>query len=169
MRKVLSMTRRHDRSAALFLTLAAALSPLYRWAIRTMLRRNLGRLWAGDPEPLLATYADDVRFVFPGRSSWAADFRGKDGVRRWLERFVRVGLRFEAREILVDGPPWNTTVCLWFTDRLAAPNGEVVYENRGTIMAKITWGKVTYYEVNEDTQKVAELDEWLNLHEAGGA
>ncbi|MGF1472497.1 MAG: nuclear transport factor 2 family protein [Rubrobacteraceae bacterium] len=130
-----------------------------------MLRRNLAKLWAGDPEPLLATYSEDVHFVFPGRSSWAADRRGKEEVRRWLERFVRVGLRFEVREILVSGPPWNTSMCLWFIDRLPTPDGEVVYENRGTIMAKIVWGKVIYYEVNEDTQKVAELDEWLALNE----
>ena len=40
--------------------------------------------------------------------------------------------------------------------------------NRGTIFGKIVWGKVTYYEVNEDTQKVAELDEYLASHEASG-
>ena len=164
------MPRHHDRSATLFVALAAALAalpPLYARAVRWMLHRNLGRLWAGDPEPLLATYADDVHFLFPGRSSWAADLRGKDAVGRWLGRFARVGLRFEVHEILVDGPPWNTTVCLWFTDRLAAPDGSIVYENRGTILAKITWGKVRYYEVNEDTQKVAELDEWLAPHGPG--
>ena len=117
------MPRRHELPATLLAALAALLAslpPLYAWAVRRMLRRNLARLWAGGPEPLLANYADDVRFVFPGRSSWAADLRGKDEVRRWLERFVRVGLRFEVREILVNGPPWGTSVCLWFTDRLAA-------------------------------------------------
>ncbi len=165
------MPRRHDQPITLFAALVstlAALPPLYAWAVRWMLRRNLAWLWAGDPEPLLTTYADDVRFVFPGRSSWAADLRGKDGVRRWLGRFVRVGLRFEVHEILVNGPLWDTSVCLWFTDRLAAPDGEVVYENRGTILAKIAWGKVIYYEVNEDTQKVAELDEYLASHRPSG-
>ena|SRR5215211_3518646 len=162
----------HLRSAALLAALAAALGALpalYAWAVRSMLHRNLARLWAGDPEPLLASYADDIHFVFPGRSSWAADLRGKDEVERWLRRFVRVGLRFEVHEILVAGPLWNTTVCLWLTDRLTAPAGEVVYANRGTIFAKIAWGKVTYCEVNEDTQKVAEFDEWLASHEQAGA
>jgi len=163
------MTRRHDRPAILLAALAAAFPPLYGWAVRSMLRRNLARLWAGDPEPLLAAYAEDIHFVFPGRSSWAADVHGKQAVRRWLERFVRVGLRFEVHEILLDGPPWDTTACLWFTDRLASPDGQEVYENRGTIVAKIAWGKVRYYEVNEDTQKVEELDEWLSAHAAGEA
>ena len=163
------MIRRCERSTALFATLAAALPLLYGWAVRWMLCRNLALLGAGDPKPLLATYADDVRFVFPGRSSWAADLRGKDEVARWLGRFVRVGLRLEAHEILVKGPPWGTTVCLWFTDRFAADDGSIVYQNRGTIMAKIAWGMVVYYEVNEDTQKVAEFDEWLASHEPPGA
>src|ERR687897_3723264 len=131
-----------------------------RWAFR----RNLARLWAGDPEPLLATYADDVRFCFPGGSSWAGEFRGKEEVARWLRRFVRVGLRFEVHEILVVGPPWDATLCLWFTDRLTDAGGEVVYQNRGTIMAKLAWGKIVSYEVNEDTQKVAALDAYLAAH-----
>ena len=163
---------RHRRSATLGVALAAALGALPTLSglpIRFMLRRNLGRLWAGDPGPLLTTYADDVHFVFPGRSSWAADLRGRDEVERWLRRFLRVGLQFEVHEILVTGPPWNTTVCLWFTDRLTAPDGEVVYANRGTILAKIAWGKVSYYEVNEDTQEVAKLDEWLASQEPTGA
>ena len=98
------MTRRYDRPAILLAALAAAFPPLYGWAVRSMLRRNLARLWAGNPEPLLAAYAEDIHFVFPGRSSWAADVHGKQAVRRWLERFVRVGLRFEVHEILVEGP-----------------------------------------------------------------
>jgi hypothetical protein len=99
------MIRRCERPAAFFATLAAARPLLYGWAVRWMLRRNLARLRAGDPEPLLATYADDVRFIFPGRSLWAANLQGKDEVDSWLGRFVRVGLRLEAREILVKGPP----------------------------------------------------------------
>jgi len=36
------------------------------------------------------------------------------------------------------------------------------------IFGKISWGRVTYYEVHEDTQKVAELDEYLASHEPTG-
>ena len=142
----------------------AGLNWLHARAVRWAIRRNLTRLWAGDPEPLLATYVDDVHFTFPGRSSWAGEFRGKEEVARWLRRFVRVGLRFEVHEILVVGRPWDATLCLWFTDRLTDADGGVVYENRGTIMAKLAWGKIVSYEVNEDTQKVAALDAYLAAH-----
>jgi ketosteroid isomerase-like protein len=146
---------------AVVLALAAGLPPLYRAAVRSLLRRNLRRLRAGDVRPLVRSYADDVRFVFPGRSSWAADLRGREEVERWVRRFVDAGLQLEPHEILVAGPPWNTTVCLRFSDRAAAPDGSVVYENRGTIFGRIAWGKVTYYEVHEDTEKVSAFDEYL--------
>lgn len=163
------MPRHLNRSAILVAVLAAALPPLYAWTVRAMVRRNLERLGAGDVESILGAYADDVRFVFPGRSSWAADLRGKDEMERWIRRSIRVGLQPEPHEILVTGPPWNTNVCVRFTDQITAPDGEVVYDNRGTFFGKIVWGKITYYEVHEDTQKVAELDEYLASHEPPGA
>ncbi len=83
--------RSYHRLAALVAALTTVFSSLYAWVVRWMLRRNLGRLRVGDPRPLLATYAEDVRFVFPGRSSWAADLR--DEVERWMRRFVRAGLQ----------------------------------------------------------------------------
>ena len=145
--------------------LGGALPPLYAWAVRSLLRRNLRELRAGNPEPLFRAYADDVRFVFPGESSWTADVRGRDAVERWVRRALEAGLELEPDEILVNGPPWNTSVCLRFSDRALAPDGEVVYTNRGVIFGTIVWGKVTYYEVHEDTQKVAEFDEYLAAHE----
>ena len=96
-----------------------------------MLRLDLRRLSAGDVGPPFATYAEDIGFVFPGHSSWTADLRGKVEVERWVWRFVRVGLQPEPHEILVAGPPWDTTVCLRFTDRCTAPDGAVVYANLG--------------------------------------
>jgi len=157
------------RSAVLVGALVAALGPLYAWSVRYMLRRNLRRLRDGDIGPLFGTYSDDVRFVFPGRNSWAGDYQGRDEVERWVRRFVRVGLKLEPRDILVAGPPWRTSVCLRFTDQATAPDGEIVYANRGTMFARIVWGKLTYYEVHEDTQKVAEFDEYLASHEPTGA
>jgi hypothetical protein len=103
-----------------------------------------------------------------GRHSWAGNYRGKDEAERWMLRFVRVGVQLEPHEIVVTGPPWDTTICVRFTDRLTAPDGGVVYANRSTIFGKISWGKLTYHEMNEDTQKVVELDEYLALHEPAG-
>ena len=158
---------RYPSARALAATAAAlgVLPPLYAWAVRAALRHALRRLRAGDAAPLLRRYAPDVRFVFPGRSSWAADLRGRDAVARWLRRFVRAGLQLEPQEILVAGPPWATTVCVRYTDRCLAPGGEVVYRNRGVLFGTLAWGRVTAYEVHEDTEAVAAFDAWLAAHE----
>ena len=133
---------------------------MYAWLVKRRIRRNLERLRAGDPEPLLRSYADDVAFRFPGDHSWAADSRGKSQLVTWLERFIGVGLELHPEEIVVEGPPWNTRVCVRFTDHLVR-GGVTVYENRGVIWGAMSWGKVTRYEVYEDTQKVAAFDRQL--------
>jgi ketosteroid isomerase-like protein len=138
---------------------------MYHWLVRRMIRRTAAKARAGDMGPTLAMWADDGRFVFPGRNSWAADFGDKDQLARWYERYVRVGLQLEPQEILVQGWPWNTTVAIHFTDHANDPNGEVVYGNRGVLFGKVAWGKIRFGTVYEDTQKVAEFDDYLAQHE----
>jgi hypothetical protein len=163
---------RQHPSAILIAVLVALLSllpALYTWIVRFALRRNLRSLSAGDFEPLFSTYTDDIRFVFPGHNSWAGEFRGREKVEQWVRRVYQVGLRLEPHEILAKGLPWDTTVCLRFTDRCTATDGTIVYSNRGMVFGKIVWGKITYYEIHEDTEKVVALDEYVALHEPTGA
>ena len=61
----------------------------------------------------------------------------------------------------VAGWPWNTTAVIHFRDHADGQAGEVVYEYRCVIFAKAAWGKIRFYAVHEDTQKVAALDEYL--------
>lgn len=155
---------RQSQAAILIAVLVALLSllpALYAWAVRSMLRRNLRHLREGDLEPLFSTYADDIRFVFPGHTSWAGEFRGREEVERWVRRVYQVGLRLEPHEMLVAGPPWDTTVCLRFTDRCTAADGTIVYTNQGMFFGKVAWGKITSYEIHEDTEKVVALDKYV--------
>jgi ketosteroid isomerase-like protein len=161
------MTEKSNRQSqaailiAALITLLSLLPALYAWTVRFMLRRTLRSLREGDFEPLFSTYTDDIRFVFPGHSSWAGEFRGREEVERWVRRVYQVGLRLEPHEMLVAGSPWDTTVCLRFTDRCTAPNGTIVYTNQGVIFGKIAWGKITSYELHEDTEKVVALDKYV--------
>jgi hypothetical protein len=87
----LSQGKRNQQyqSTILIAVLAAVLGilpALYIWIVRAMLRRNLRHLREGDLEPIFSTYADDIRFVFPGKNSWAGEFRGKDEVKRWVRQ-----------------------------------------------------------------------------------
>ncbi len=131
------------------------------WLAKQLLTRNLARLRRGDYGPLLRLDAPDVRFRFPGDSSWAAELLGRDALERWLQRFVESGIQIFADEVVVIGPPWRMTMCVRGTDHLDAPSGERVYENRYVIWGRLAWGRLTDYEVYEDTQRAAELDRWL--------
>ena len=108
---------------------------------KKVLQRNYARLRAGDYKPLLRFDAKDVRFRFPGNNSWATELF--------------------ADEIVVKGPPWNTTLCLRGHDYLRSPDGETVYANRYVIWGHAKWGLLKDYEVYEDTEQSAALDRYL--------
>jgi ketosteroid isomerase-like protein len=144
---------------------------MFRWLVSVRVGRVAARSRAGDMGPTLALWADDgrFRFQFPGRSSWAIDTSRRDELAAWYERFAQAGLRLHPEEVLVTGPPWRMTACVHFTDTATAPTGETVYENRGVLFFRMKWGKVTFGTVYEDTQKVAEFDEYLIEQELAGS
>jgi ketosteroid isomerase-like protein len=132
------------------------------WVTKRVLDHNLARLNAGDARPLLRMDAKDVRFRFPGDSSWACEIQGRDELARWLQRFIDTGLEIHADEVVVQGPPWNMRICIRGHDHLDL-DGERVYENRYVIWGRIAWGLLREYEVYEDTQKSKALDERLGV------
>ena len=138
---------------------------MFSWLAKQVLARNMARLNAGDPGPTLRLDAKDVKFRFPGDSSWAIEANGKDELRPWLQRFVRTGLQIFADEVVVKGFPWNQTVCVRGHDHLKSPQGETVYENRYVIWGRMRWGLLKEYEVYEDTQKSKALDQYLEARE----
>ncbi len=134
---------------------------MYKALIRSRIRRSVQALRDGDPGPLLAGFADDAVLVFPGTSTWAGEYRGKRSIEGFLRRFLDAGLVGETYDIVVNGPPWRTTVCALFVDRAADADGEVVYENRVVFLVRAVWGKVVYQEDFLDTQRVAAFDAYL--------
>jgi len=135
---------------------------MYKALIRSRIRRSVQALRDGDPGPLLAGFADDAVLVFPGTSTWAGEYRGKRSIEGFLRRFLDAGLVGETHDIVVNGPPWRTTVCVLFVDRAADADGEVVYENRVMFLVRAVWGKVVYREDFLDTQRVTTFDAYLS-------
>lgn len=131
------------------------------WLAKKMISRNMAKAREGDIGPTLRMDADDVRFRFPGDSSWAVELEGKEELRTWLQRFADVGLQIYPDEVILKGFPWNQTLCVRGYDYLNTPDGKRVYENRYVIWGRIAWGKLREYEVYEDTQKTEALDEYL--------
>ena len=134
---------------------------MFSWLAKGILTRNMARLREGDYRPLLRLDAKEIRFRFPGDSSWAADVRGKAELERWLRRFIAAGLTIRADEVVVRGWPWNTTLAVRGTDELRGPGGELVYSNRYVIWGRMAWGLLREYEVYEDTQASKALDAYL--------
>ena len=135
--------------------------PFYGWIVAMLIRRGVRRINAGDIGLMLDSFADDATLVFPGDHSWGGEYKGKAEIKKFLRRFVEVGIQLEPHEILVQGWPWKTTVLLRFTNEARDANGNVVYANRGAIFAQAAWGKIKRQEDYEDTQKVVAFDEYL--------
>ena len=131
------------------------------WLAKKMISRNMAKAREGDIGPTLQMDAADVRFRFPGSSSWATELEGKEELKAWLQRFADVGLQIYPDEVILKGFPWNQTICVRGYDYLDTPEGMRVYENRYVIWGRIAWGKLREYEVYEDTQKTEALDEYL--------
>jgi hypothetical protein len=131
------------------------------WLGKKLIAHNMAKAREGDIGPTLRMDAADVRFRFPGNSSWATELQGKDKLEEWLQRFADVGLQIYPDEVVLKGFPWKQTICVRGYDFLDSPDGERVYENRYVICGRISWGLLREYEVYEDTQKTEALDEYL--------
>jgi SnoaL-like domain len=110
---------------------------MYRWTVAKLLRFVYRRAIAGQDGLMMAATAADVRFSFPGSSSFAASLVGREALREWLARFRALSPRFDIRDVTVSGPPWNMTVALRFRDAIGAD-----YENEGVEWLRIRWGRV---------------------------
>jgi ketosteroid isomerase-like protein len=128
---------------------------------RARLRRNLERLTTADYQPMLRSSREDVRLRFPGDHSWAVELQGKSELEPWLQSFVAIGLRVVAEEAVAAGPPWRRTIVVRGTTDLRTPAGDTVHANCYVVWARAAWGRYTDYEVYEDTQRTAALDEHL--------
>jgi ketosteroid isomerase-like protein len=133
---------------------------MYSWLVGRMVRAAFGRLNQGDVRLVLAAFASDAHFVFPGRSSFAADHRRKPDIEAWFRRFVALGPQVTIHDVTVAGPPWNMRVSVRFSDRFPTPAGGY-YDNEGVIYQRIRWGRIKEDRIYLDTQRLAELDAQL--------
>jgi len=132
--------------------------------MRSRLCRNLERLSNADYGPMLDSSSDDVRLRFPGDNSWAVELQGKSELEPWLQSFSAIGLHVVAEEAIAVGPPWGRTIVVRGTTDLKTRAGDTVHTNRYVMWARAAWGRCTHYEVYEDTQRTAALDEYLAAH-----
>jgi ketosteroid isomerase-like protein len=124
-----------------------------RWIILKTFAFMTAKFADGDCDLVLKLMAGDVRFIFPGTSSFAADITGREGIERWLRRFVAMHPYYEILDVLVSGPPWNMRVAVRMRDRIGDD-----YSNDGMHYLRMRWGKVFYDRVFIDTEAVSAFE-----------
>jgi ketosteroid isomerase-like protein len=137
------------------------------WLAAKLIDHNMRRLREGDISPTTRMYAGDVRFAFPGDSSFAPGAGNKEELEGWLRRFARLGLQIYPDEVVLKGFPWRQTICVRGHIHLDDPQDGRVYDNRYVIWGHLAWGKMRAYEVYEDTERTRALDEWLTKRAKG--
>jgi hypothetical protein len=136
-----------------------------------MLRRNIRQLNAGNDKPVLKMFAKDAVLTFPGNNSFSTANRpvqpgraaspthqGIAEIESFIKRCVGIGLQFEPEDILVNGPPWNTRICVLDHHWAVDSDGVETYANRAALYFVVSWGKIKREEDYEDTEKVAAWD-----------
>ena len=147
---------------------------MYKAIVRSMIRKNVEVLNAGDYQPTLAMFAGDATLTFPGDNSWSRQFtepgtgresspthRGRVEIEAFLRRYVDAGVQMRIEDMLVNGPPWNTRVAVRAQVWIPRFDGTDLYANRVVLMVRSAWGKVRAQEDYVDTQRSAALDEAL--------
>jgi ketosteroid isomerase-like protein len=145
---------------------------VYKAAIRAMVRRNIDQLNQGNFSPLQRMAAPEAELSFPGDNSWSRMFHplrasgrawhpthsGAAELEAFAQRFVDAGLRIDIEDILVNGPPWRTRICVRATDGATDAQGTEVYANRVSVFIESRWGRLHRWEDYLDTERVAAWD-----------
>ena len=122
---------------------------MYRWVVARLTRWAVLELVRGGSRLPLRLMAPDIRFKFPGTSSFAADTATSAELTAWIDRFAALRPNYEILDILVAGPPWNTRVAVRLRDRIGDD-----YTNDGVQYLKMRWGKMIHDEVFLDTERI---------------
>lgn len=136
---------------------------------RMIARRRYRRAWqamnAHDYQAVIRQFAPDFRVTFQGDTSLGGTRTTRAAMAAWFERLFRLlpDARFELRQVAVDGPPWNTRIAGLCTVRATTPLGEP-YENVFVQFVRLRFGRISWYEVHEDSLRWWRLCQHLGSH-----
>ncbi|MER7251507.1 nuclear transport factor 2 family protein [Kribbella sp. NPDC000426] len=139
---------------------------IYHWIVGRQVRNAFAQISAGNWEAMVAGMAPSFTYRFYGDHALGGERRTHDALRSWWERCFRLlpDTRFEVRDVLVNGWPWNTRVATAVTVHVGVVDGSA-YENVVHQFLRIRWGKITEVRTLEDT---AVLERTLDRLAAAG-
>lgn len=139
---------------------------MYHAVIRAIVKNLFRALNKGDYEPILAGFAPEFEHWFVGTHALSGLRTSMPTTRAWYERLLKVfpNIKFDIRNIVVSGWPWNTLVAVEWTDSYTLLNGEK-RTNCGVHMIRLVWGKGVSVHIYCDTELLLEN---LAIQKAGG-
>jgi ketosteroid isomerase-like protein len=131
---------------------------IYRSIVRKRVRSLFAQANAGNWEAIVAGLAPTFTYRFVGDTPLGGTRTTHEAMRRWFERLYRLfpGSQFEPSAIVVEGPPWATSVMTHVRIVGTAPGSDAVvrpYENEFMQRMTLRWGRVTSVVTLEDTQR----------------
>ena len=131
---------------------------MYHTVIRQKITKVFEQLSRGEYEPSLAQIAvGNFEHKFPGNHCLGGTRHTVDGMRRWFRRLFVLfpRLEFEIKNIFVKGGPVNTLVAVEWIDR-GITRDDKPYDNCGTHILRLQWGRLVSIHVYLDSQKIAQ-------------
>jgi ketosteroid isomerase-like protein len=127
----------------------------------TIVAGNVRSAWkhinARDIKYVLQQFASKFRYEFFGNHALSGIRHRQDSMQKFFERIFVVfpDSQFEILNVLVQGPPWNTTVVAHVRVRATLENAQL-YENQIFQRIRIQWGRIVEILTLEDTQKLVQ-------------
>lgn len=139
---------------------------MYHTIVRRKIAGIFDELNKGNYEPMLRMAAPGFEHSFAGKHALSGTRKDLAVIRAWYERLFRVfpNIRFELRNIVVNGWPWNTVVAVEWTDTYTLANGEK-RANAGVHFVRLRWGRSAALRIYCDTDL---LQENLAIQQRGG-
>jgi ketosteroid isomerase-like protein len=120
------------------------------WLVKQYLRFTVRRMLSGHVDGLVRQFAPDAELIFPGTSSFAGRFAGREQIGAWLRRFAAMKPVYVVRDVCIAGPPWNMRVAYHVSDRIGAH-----YSNEAVVWLRLRWFRPVQQRVFLDTERVS--------------
>ena len=129
---------------------------MYHAIVKRITKKNFERVNQRDFDSLLKNCVPNIHHRFGGTHALGGERHDREALGRWLGRLVRTAtkLHLTVTDIWVKGLPHNTTIIVRWTATDELPDGSP-YHNHGVHIIKMSWGKITDIDANEDSQAVA--------------
>lgn len=126
---------------------------MYKRIVRARVRSTFEEINRGNYLPMVAGLAPVFEYRFHGKHALAGRRTSRETMIRWWQRVLRLlpGMRFDIKDVLVNGGPWRTRVAVRSLVRGELPGGQR-YENTVFQFITMVWGNVVAVETLEDLE-----------------